>query len=174
MYMYHVSSTPIKTEHSHYSREFFHAHLKSISSVSCSKNRSDPYHFRFVLHVLDFIQLELLYTLHTIYTFCIWFLSLSIIKKFFSSMLLNVTFVEWHSLYCRVVFHCGNIHSCFCIQYIIYLSFHPWWVLELFQLFYCQWSWYEPSLWAFIWICVWYIFFSLGEIPKDTLIGLYG
>lgn len=95
MYMYHVSSTPIKTEHSHYSREFFHAHLKSISSVSCSKNRSDPYHFRFVLHVLDFIQLELLYTLHTVYTFCIWFLLLSIIKKFFSSMLLNVTFVEW-------------------------------------------------------------------------------
>lgn len=95
MYMYHVSSTPIKTEHSHYSREFFHAHLKSISSVSCSKNRSDPYHFRFVLHVLDFIQLELLYTLHTVYTFCRWFLLLSIIKKFFSSMLLNVTFVEW-------------------------------------------------------------------------------
>lgn len=94
MYMYHVSSTPIKTEHSHYSREFFHAQLKSISSVSCSKNRSDPYHFRFVLHVLDFIQLELLYTLHTVYTFCLWFLLLSIIKKFFSSMLLNETFVE--------------------------------------------------------------------------------
>ena len=82
-------------EHSHYSREFFHAHLKSISSVSCSKHRSDPYHFRFVLHVLDFIQLELLYTLHTVYTFCIWFLLLSIIKKFFSSILLNVIFVDW-------------------------------------------------------------------------------
>ena len=82
-------------DHPHYSR-VFHTHKQAIASISYCKRRSDLCRFRSVLHVVDFIQLELLYFLCTVYIFCVvvsfaqhnW-------KQHFSSMFLNVTFVEW-------------------------------------------------------------------------------
>ena len=120
-YVSYIQHPNQSIDHPHYPR-VFHTHIEAISSISYCNHRSDPCRFRSGLHVVDFIQLELLYFFYVQCIFFVWqFLLLSIIEKIFSSVLLNVTFVEWTSFVLQ-----SSISLCEIYVYMvsIYLSIY--------------------------------------------------